>query len=140
MMTIYAVTSPYFTTISMPFSKLNMTPLITNSICLVHYTMLCQDLINPPNHLYQSQPHLPSFLVHPTPPSRILFSVIMLVPNHTPSALLPLYPLNILSRHSIPSSHIFLHTSRETCFLAAGEGGRGFWDAAFEAVFIYFLP
>jgi hypothetical protein len=61
------------------------------------------------------------------------------MPNHTPSTLLPLYPLNILSRDSIPSRHIFLHASAKACFFATGKRGTRFRDATLEAVLVHFL-
>jgi hypothetical protein len=50
-----------------------------------------------------------------------------------------LYPRHIGLADGVPGLHIFLHTRRQARFLAFGQGGSGFGDAAFEAVFVKFL-
>jgi len=61
------------------------------------------------------------------------------MPNHPTRATLLLYSLHILPTHRIPCSHVLLHAGAEAGFPAAREGGTWFWDAALEAMFVYFF-
>jgi hypothetical protein len=67
-----------------------------------------------------------------------LFLSCLKVADTAPTSFL-LYPRHILPTNRIPRRHVLLHARREAGFLAAGQRCTGFGDAAFEAVFVYFL-
>jgi hypothetical protein len=77
-------------------------------------------------------------------PSPSLYGVLSLILQPTAKSTrsrtrLPLYPADVLPAHGVPGREVLLHALRYAAFIAARQRAAGFRDAAFEAVFVYFL-